>query len=219
MKIGVVCPDRGDRPKFLKNFRRMLKAQTLEPHEVLIVGTDEVRVSDDKPDITKRYRYGYDYMSKKGVDLIAFMENDDWYGQDYLQVMVDNWVNHGKPDIFGTAYTIYYNINLNQWFTFNHLRRSSAMSTLIKPNLNFPWCIDSEPYTDIHLWHHIQNKATFKPSKHICIGIKHGEGMCGGRHHTDRLNRYENKNGLDLLRKTMDKESFIFYTNYFEIQG
>lgn len=215
MKIGVICPDRGDRPKFLNNFKRMLKYQTLQPDEVLIVGLNEVKVTDNKPDITKRYRYGYDYMSEKGVDVIALMENDDWYSPDYLKTMIAEWEKHGKPDIFGTNYTIYYNLHLNKGFTFNHKRRSSAMSTLIKPNLGFKWCADHEPYTDIHLWHHIQNKKTFQPREHICIGIKHGTGLCGGRHHTDRLNRYEAKEyDISLLKQTMDEASYTFYTNY-----
>lgn len=212
MKIGVICPDRGDRPRFLQNFKRMLNYQTLQPDEVMIV---DFPPTDDNYDITKRYRIGYEEMSKRGVDLIAFMENDDWYSCNYLEEMVLQWHRNYQPDIFGTNYTIYFHLKLNAYFTMNHKLRSSAMSTLIKPNLEFEWCKDSEVYTDIHLWYNIPKKLTFKPEKHICLGMKHGVGKFGGRNHVDRMNRYVNKDGLALLKETMDKESFDFYTNYF----
>lgn len=212
MKVGVVIPDRGDRPRFLKNCLRMIEAQTKKPDHLIVV--DEPSKSK-KCDITYRYRKGYTWMSQTDVDCILFMENDDWYSPDYIETMVSEWVRHGKPDIFGTNYTIYYNINIHKWLTMHHKRRSSAMSTLITPRLKIDWCPDHEPYTDIHLWMKCRLQAvTFKPTKHICMGIKHGIGLCGGRGHTTKLERYENSNGLTLLKSTLDPVSFEFYSTY-----
>lgn len=214
MKVAVLIPTRNDRPGFLDNCIRMIHNQTLKPDHIEIVNDAPI---SDKVDITWRYRTGYERLRNFGFDVIALMEDDDYYSPDYLKTMVEQWQKHGKPDIFGTNYTIYYHIKLFSLFVMNHTQRSSAMSTLIKPDLDFKWCVDHEPYTDLHLWKTLKG-ITFRPEKHICLGIKHGVGLCGGRSHVDRLNRYdyfadENK---EFLKANTDKQSFKFYNNYFD---
>lgn len=214
MKLAVLIPDRGDRPLFLENCLRMLKAQTLQPDIIEIV--NDPPLSADR-DITWRYRTGYDRLRKKGVTLIALWENDDYYHPTYLETMVSHWNDQGCPDIIGQQYTIYYHIREFASFTFNHKMRSSAMNTLLRADMDFKWCPDNEPFTDIHLWTVLKG-VTIYPAKIICIGIKHGIGLCGGRSHIDRLLRYEKGKDHDLrfLKANMDKVSFDFYTNYFK---
>lgn len=214
IKIGVIIPDRGDRSQFLRNCFRLMQNQTLKHVEVLCVAS---KPSSNECDITKRYRQGYDFYRGKGFDVIAFVENDDWYSPDYLETMVREWIKAGKPDLFGTRYTIYYNLRVFGYFPMHHESRSSAMSTLIKPDLNFEWCPDNEPYTDVWLYSKLNYKL-FTPEKHICLGIKHGIGKTGGKSHTDRLDRYKTNTGkLDtdksFLKSIVDKESFEFYCN------
>lgn len=215
MKLAVLIPDRGDRPEFMKNCLRMLKAQTLQP--------DIIEVMNDPPendfcDITRRYRIGYDRLRNKGITLIAMMENDDWYDPAYLEFMVKQWKLNGWPNIFGTRYTIYYHIGLFRWMKMNHHTRSSAMATFIRADLSLTWCNDTEPYTDAYLWSTIKGGVTIDPGKKlICIGIKHGIGMCGGKSHTTSLERYiSNDDDHRLLKANMDEESYLFYTNYFK---
>lgn len=216
MKLAVLIPDRGDRPRFLENCLRMIKAQTLQPDIIELV--NDPPLSADR-DITWRYRIGYDRLRKKGIKLIALMENDDFYHPTYLETMVAHWNDQGRPDLIGQDHTIYYNIRVFGKFTFNHKTRSSAMNTLIKADLDFPWCPDNEPFTDIHLWCHAGlTGVTVRPERNICIGIKHGEGLCGGRSHIDRLERYLPDQDKDhsFLKAHMDAESFKFYTNYYK---
>ena len=217
MKIGVIIPDRSDRPKFLANCLRMLDAQTVKPDVVSLVNFPAKW--NDKPDITLRYRTGYNELRNQGLDCILFIENDDWYAPTYIEEVTKAWVQNGKPEIFGQQYTIYYNIKLRAWFQFNHYARSSAMNTLIKPDMNLRWPDDKEPYTDSFLWTRLKlNKMTYRPIKHNCIGIKHGEGMTGGSFHVDRLHRYEiNKDpNFDFIRQVMDEDSFKFYSEYYD---
>lgn len=216
MKLAVLIPDRGDRPRFLENCLRMIKEQTLQPDIIELVN-DPPQSADC--DITWRYRTGYDRLRNRGITLIAFMENDDFYHPTYLETMVAHWNDEGRPDIIGQNYTIYYNLHVSGKFTFNHKTRSSAMNTLIKADLNFPWCQDKEPFTDMHLWLNSGLKGvTVHPKKIICIGMKHGEGLCGGRSHVDRLHRFESDKDIDkrFLKFHLDPESFEFYTNYFK---
>lgn len=208
MKIGVIIPDRNDRPKFTENCFRMMEKQTVK---IDIIEHVNYIPKNDDCDITPRYRYGYDALRNKGLDIIALIENDDWYSPDYLEIMINKWVELGKPDIIGTNSTIYYHLGLHKYFTMYHDLRASAMNTLLKPDLDFPWCIDIEPYTDMHLWKTLQGYA-IKPHKLISIGMKHGIGKCGGRSHVDGLRRFVNE-GLSLLQENLDKESYEFYTS------
>lgn len=220
MKIAVLIPDRGDRPKFLRNCIRMIKNQTMQPQLIQII---DDHPQNDKCDITWRYRTGYDKLRNKGFDCILFMENDDYYAPNYIQTMVEKWQHHGKPDLLGTDSTIYYHIKLFKHFTMNHPRRSSAMNTLIKADLSFPWCVDHEPYTDLHLWTELRRRQNilsgviFKPDQIMSIGIKHGEGLTGGRNHHDHLHRFVNDDtSKEFIKKHMDEESFKFYSTYYE---
>ncbi len=212
--IGVIIPDRGDRPEFLENCLRMLKAQTMQPTIIEIV--NDAPLSDEK-DITLRYRLGYERLRNKGIEVIALIENDDWYAYNYLETMYNKWLELGKPDLLGQSYTIYYHIKQRAWFTMNHPERSSAMNTFIKPDLIFDWCVDNDPYTDLHLWLRSGLKGEiFTPKSHICLGIKHGDGLCGGVNHVDALHRYTNRDSnMTFLNQIMDSESFNFYSNYF----
>jgi hypothetical protein len=225
LKIAVIIPDRNDRPNFLANCLRMIKSQTVQPLIVELVN-QKSPAADNEKDITWLYRTGYDKLRNKGLDCILFMENDDFYATDYIETITKEWIKHERPKIFGTNYTIYYHIALKSYVKLEHYSRSSAMSTLIQPDLQIDWGRDDYPYTDSWLWlKNGLNGITFKPSKHICIGMKHGVGLCGGRYHTDDwmsnlktmtgdFKKYRNADSeSNFLREVMDAESFNFFTN------
>lgn len=213
MKIAVLIPDRNDRPKLLSNCLRMIEAQTFQPKHIEIVND---KPESDAKDISWRYRIGYDRLRNKNFDVIALIENDDWYSPDYFQTIISKWLEAGQPNIFGTDYTIYYHLKLKAWFTMYHKTRSAAMNTLIKPDLSMNWCQDHDPYTDIYLWQTVSG-VTFTPDKHISIGMKHGEGLCGGNNHKNKLDRYVNSDAnSDFLRQNLDENSFKFYSEYYK---
>lgn len=219
IKFAVIIPDRGDRPKFLAHCIELILKQTIQPDHVELVNYKPL---SEKKDITQRYRIGYDNLRGKGFDVIFFIENDDFYKSNYFETMITEWVKAGKPNLFGTRYTYYYHIKLFAYFKMQHIERCSAMSTMIKPDLNFNWCVDEQPYTDTHLWSvaQIENKVTFLPDSILCLGIKHGIGITGGDCHANRLERFKiNKGQVDVnkefLRSVCDNPSFNFYNNYF----
>ena len=219
MKTAIIIPDRGDRPEFLNNCLRMMRKQTMPPDHIEIVA--DPPLSSEK-DITWRYRTGYERLRGKGFDCILFIENDDWYAPNYIEFMVKRWMHHDMPDLFGTAYTVYYHLKERGYFTMNHPERASAMNTLLKPDLNFSWCADNDPYTDLHLWLHTGlNGKIVHPVNPIAIGIKHGVGLCGGVNHVDKLHRFTNKDEKfvylhkHMIQEHDDFESFNFYTQYY----
>ena len=214
MRVGIIIPDRNDRPDFLSNCLRMIYSQTLIPYHVEIVNDWP---KSEKCDITYRYRIGYDRLRDKNLDVIALIENDDWYANNYLETMAKYWIREEKPNLLGLDHTVYYNIRLFAHFTMFHSTRSSAMNTLIKPDLEFDWGHDENPYADVHIWNVLKGKIMV-PEKEICLGIKHGVGKCGGQSHTCHLSRYINKDDDKIfLKKIMDKASFEFYSNYFQL--
>lgn len=211
INFGVIIPDRGDRPAFMDNCLRMMKAQTQQPDLIKIIG---FKSTDAKCDITKRYRMGYDLLRDQHLDVVFFIENDDWYSPVYFETMILNWIIKGAPQIFGTNFTIYYHLKLKAWHRMEHDERASAMNTMIKPDLTFNWCADDYAYTDQHLWQEFKQGIAYEPQMLISIGMKHGIGMCGGAFHTDRFKRYVNEDPDMLwLKRKIDKESFDFYSN------
>lgn len=208
MKIAVLIPDRGDRPEFLAQTQVMINNQTLQPNHVEVI---DYPAKSALPDITERYRIGYEKLSAIGFDVILFMENDDYYSPDYINEMIYEWIVAGCPDLFGTTFTTYYHIGLRKYFTFYHEERSSMMNTLIKPGLQINWPPNHEIFTDMFLWTRQDcfngSKALWTPSDDLSIGIKHGVGKCGGRQHSTGLHRYTLTGGLGNERSSGHDDS------------
>jgi hypothetical protein len=121
----------------------------------------------------------------------------------------------------------------------NHPARASAMNTMLKPGLAIEWCADDYPFTDLWLWNHAvltPNPSPngegecphahtamrlrghiFCPERPIALGMKHGEGLCGGRFHSDRLERYKVKDEeLLFLKEHVDERMLDFYREFSE---
>lgn len=222
MRVAIIVPSRGDRPQFLDNCMNMIARQEtgklISRVQRFIINFPAI---DDECDITKRYRVAYEQLSAwEAFDIIALCEDDDYYAPNYLEEMVKAWEGHGCPDLFGTNYTVYYHLKLRKYFTMRHAQRSNTMNTLIKPRLKFQWPLDHDPFIDSWLWMKPEiadpplSRALWEPSQLLSVGIKHGIGKCGAKHHVDELDRYINDdNGF--LENTLDAESFKFYSNVF----
>ncbi len=209
MKIGAIIPDRNDRPEFLKNCKRMLAAQTVRFDKIELVNYKAKKKSFDLVD---RYETGYNLL--KDVDLVFFIENDDWYSPRYVEKMLKQYIIAGQPNIFGTGYSIYYHLKRQVYMQMNHDGRASAFNTVLKSNMKIDWGDHRDPFLDLHLWRTIKG-TTFNPITPISIGIKHGIGLCGGMGHSNDL-QYSNKDiNYMFLRNKMDSESYNFYTQLF----
>lgn len=217
MRLTVIIPHRGDRPEFMRNCIRMMAAQTIA--QPFTLALSNLPPLNEECDIVPRYRNAYKAYTA-GTDLFALIEDDDYYAPNYLEEMVKAWESHGRPDLFGTNYTVYYHLQLRKYFTMRHAQRSNTMNTLIKPGLKFQWPLDHDPFIDAWLWMKPEiadpplSRALWEPSQLLSVGIKHGIGKCGAKHHVDELDRYINDdNGF--LENTLDAESFKFYSNVF----
>jgi hypothetical protein len=203
MQIGVLIPDRNDRPQFLQHLFKMLQNQTFQGFQVELVN---FKPTTNAPDLTKRVRIGFENLKSSGCDCVLVMENDDYYAENYIETMLRGWLNTGKPELFGTDYTYYYHIFKGRYRLLKHEGRASLMNTLISCKITPNWCEDSEVYLDMHLWK--QHKGlTISPKKPIAIGIKHGIGKCGGNGHFEMQMPHPESDILQYI----SKDSLEFY--------
>lgn len=209
MKIGVLVPDRNDRPKFLRQCLRMIGGQTLKPDFLFVVNYEPISKDFD---LTQRVRRGFDTLKNNGCDVVFIMENDDFYSANYIETMIQGFKEAGEPFIFGTNSTIYYHIKKREYKNLNHDGRASLMNTILRTDAPVIWPKDDEVYLDLYLWKTIPGK-TFSPSSIVSLGIKHGVGLCGGNGHYQM--RYKEKDyNLEFLKSVVDEERFNFYGSF-----
>lgn len=205
--IGVVIPDRNDRPELLKHCLWMLSRQTRQPDFIELVN-HEPKSSD--PDLTERVRIGFESLKAKGCECVFVIENDDYYSPDYIETMFKAWDHAGMPDLFGINYTYYYHVGKRMYSRIDHNNRSSLFCTLISYRASFGWCADNYVFLDLYLWGST-NGETFSPEENIAVGIKHGIGKCGGIGHTHF--KYDHSDAdFNWLSGMVDEKSFDFYS-------
>lgn len=203
VKVGVLIPDRNDRPQFLQHLFKMLDGQTMQGFQIELVN---FKSTSNAPDLTKRVRLGFQKLKTDGCDCVLIMENDDYYAPNYIETMINKWLEVGKPELLGTDYTYCYHIFKGKYRLLKHPNRSSLMNTLINCKINPEWCEDIEVYLDLHLWKKHKGVA-FSPLQPIAIGIKHGIGKCGGNgHFTMQMNNDESE-----ILHFISQDSLKFY--------
>lgn len=199
MRIGLVVPTRGDRPKFLKLAIEQIKRQTFQPAQVEIVNYPP---KNNITDLRERVKKGYDKL--KYVEYVAIWEDDDYYSPDYLHFLVNQIKKLGYPKIIGQDKTIYYHIGLKKYVILEHPGRSSLFKTAIQTGLKIDWGQMDCPFLDLHLWEQFQGGLFFK--KGLAVGIKHGIGKCGGRGHFMKSIYTHTDSNWQYLRKIVGKE-------------
>lgn len=205
MKIGVVIPDRGDRPKFLELCKTMLQNQTRRPDIVLLVN---YKPKSTQPDLTERIQKGFEYLQSKGCDCVLIIENDDYYSKDYIKYMTDEWSAKGRPQLLGIGNTTYYHLISQGIKKLNHPHRASLFNTLISCSYEVEFPEPNEVFLDLYLWKNMEG-MTVQPDKIKAIGIKHGVGKCGGQGHDVRI--YRNVDRDYQFLKDNTKEMFNSY--------
>lgn len=208
-KIGTLTIDRGDRPQFLEFCKQQLNNQTLQPDVKLIF--DE-KPKSSLPDLTYRYRKGFEKLFNEGCEVVFCIENDDAYSNKYIETMYNAWLKHGKPDIIGINSTIYYHIFSQKHSELEHKGHSSMMSTgFTKAVLDVQWPSDDHIFLDLWLWRRMKG-VLLTIKEPICVGIKHDIGLCGGKAHDPNWGKLQDNN-FSYLSTKIDSESLEFYKN------
>lgn len=106
-------------------------------------------------------------------ELVAFMEDDDWYSPHYLLNMLDIYrTSNVKPMIIGSSPATYYNVRTGEYAILDNIFHASLAETIIHRSL-IPICNeilskadDGITFFDVQLWREAR-------LKHVVCG--HGE--------------------------------------------
>lgn len=207
--LSVIIPDRGDRPRFTEHALYQLQRNINYSQIDIDVVHVNYPANGNTPDLTERVREG---LKMAKFEYVTIWENDDYYPDNYLGIVSNRMMYHAQ----GYEHTIYYHILENRHKDLLHPGRSSLFCTSFRKSIldNFKWPADDYVFLDLDIWKHIQQipslSAIFSPG-YCAIGIKHGQGLCGGMGH---------RNGYKFINKDLDykwlkdhvrKESYEFY--------
>ncbi len=182
LKVHVIIPTRGDRPDFVLFAQKQMEGQTRKPDFIEVV---DFPPQSGRCDIASRTKKGILNRLEAGADVVFIIEDDDFYCSEYIETMVDMWIGAGKPALFGINFSVLYHLGLRAWGRQEHEGRASLYNTLISKDFNMDvWPKDPERFVDLKIWKSKINKKSAVPCpKILSLGIKHGQGMCGGSMH------------------------------------
>jgi hypothetical protein len=208
MSFCLITPTRGDRPLFKEQYWNIIKSQTVQPDEVIVM---DYKPESDKKDLTQRYRRGIEKATANGHEFALLWEDDDWYHPEYIQWYTNKWNENNKPDVLGIDTTYYYHIGIGGYMKMHHPERSSAFCMLIKlPYTGYP--PDEDPFFDSFVFRLKRRRLNKKriqtiPLEEIyAIGIKHNHGMSGGSMH-EKVRNY-NSDSESFKRHCLDYEIY-----------
>lgn len=211
-RIALITADRNDRPKLLEHCVWQMKRQTLKADEHFIINyPGKKRVVD----IVPRIKHGLKLAEYSKCDICLIIENDDYYPDNYVEVMAGILSKH---DLAGVDSTIYYSAQYNMYKTFEHKGRASLFLTGFRTDSmrDFKWPADDMLYFDIYLWESHRGKKGFIQLPIPAIGMKHGTGFSPGNFHNGISNGRPVRNMIPdkkrvWLKAHVRPESFIFY--------
>lgn len=220
MKTAVVIPSRPGREKFIAKCLGYMGRQTMKPDHIIIV---DYPAKDESIDLVPRYKYGFlKAFDLYKCDLAICIENDDWYSDNYIQFMVEQWEKNLCPDVIGINHSIYYNISHNKYTVLSHPGRASMMNMAVTANiLDINWCPEDYAYLDFHIWTRAKKlkKISVPDCDRISIGIKHGIGLCGGGGHIVGWKHYthEDKDWQYFSNIVKNESDINFYKNISDV--
>ena len=220
----------GDRPEAFELTRRWIISQTLQPNQWLVIddgfnplpehlkqGLDYVRREPSKGEghtLTSNLKAALPHI--KG-DKILIIEDDDWYGPDYIKTM-SNYLD--KFDLVGEGHARYYNLpSLKYRRLMNQISVSLCQTGFNKPFLpTFEKSLPGDPYVDLRIWaaannyKHIFIDAEDKLQLHCSMkGLKGRRGI-GTGHYPDHYYRIDR--GLKNLVRWVGVENAKIYLEH-----
>lgn len=110
-------------------------------------------------------------------DALAFIEDDDWYSRNYLEVAAAR-LNEGHK-IIGEGYAIYYNVRSSRWHRHGNDQHASLAQTVVHrdafEDLAKVVEYDDCPFVDVRLWRDAAaTRKVFLPEidRPTLVGIK-----------------------------------------------
>lgn len=211
-KWAAIIPTRGQQRKVFTSWAVHRAVQNGYDHVYLI----DYNPVDDRVDMYKRISIGVDRAISDGCERVSIIEDDDWYGLDYLKTLrqlPNDW------DIIGVNHSTYYHLFSTGWKKMVHPGRAGLFCTSFRPELLAVLPDTKTAYLDLAWWRTATANKQIKTrliDNDIALGIKHGIGISGGNGHTMHYGAFDLK--LSLLKDKVDEEAFEFYSKLREDQ-
>lgn len=201
MTFATITPTRNDRVELLSFCKHQLSRMNIKPAKSYFI---DYPPKDGNFDLVHRVKEGIKQAKADGIDLVFIIENDDFYPANYFDNIPD-------ADFIGCQQTTYYSLRNNTWQTMDHQSRSSLFTTGVKISAleGFRWPKDTERFLDISIWNFAQRRQRSVFVGEKALGIKHGQGLCGGAGHKMSMKNSDPKR--EWLKSNVDQEAFIFY--------
>jgi len=182
----------GDRPEAFAICLKLIERQTLKPSEWIVI--DDGKMHFCVPELPfvkyiKRERKRVEPLHtlptqfQKAIqrvmtDKVIVMEDDDWYGENYLR---DTAALLDEHELVGQVCNIYYFMNEKQFFIHNNRLHSSLCSTAFTRKV-YPFFNHinlNKPYLDLDLWRVPNFKKSLYNASTPVLGIKGLPGRIG----------------------------------------
>ena len=129
-------------------------------------------------------------------DAIAFIEDDDWYRRDYLEVAAKRLQSDGGYGMIGEGRALYYNVRDSRWHLHQNDEHASLAQTVVHRcafgDLANVVERDDDPFVDIRLWrksNYTRKVFLPEPDRPTLVGIKGIYEGYGIGHSKPLLNR------------------------------
>lgn len=181
---------------------------TLKPDQSYFIDYPPVSTNVD---LLERVKVGVEMAIKDGHEYAFIVEDDDWYEPFYFQAFRP--AMEKGVDFLGCQTTMYYNLRNRTYQKIEHPGRSSLFQTGFKLSAleKFKWPARRTVMLDLYLWGHarVRKLTRYFHQEPIALGIKHGQGVCGGKAHGMELKHKDQHHAF--LKSSVDLEAFKFY--------
>lgn len=229
-KVTCITPT-GDRPEAFALTRKWIQSQTRQPDQWIVV-------DDGKIPLPEELRQGLEYVRReprkneghtlilnmktalpliKG-DMILIIEDDDWYGPNYISTMVKHLLNH---NLVGESHARYYHVPNQKFKRLENTVHASFCQTGFTKNLLsiFEQCLKGDPYIDMRLWSagrqhgFLFSDTEDKLQLHCSLkGLKGRPGIGSG--HNKNSSYYETDENYSQLIKWVGEENAKIYIDH-----
>ena len=228
--ISLVTPT-GDRPEAFELTRKWISMQTLQPDQWLVI-------DDGKIPLPLHLRDGVDYIRREPKDgeghtltlnmkvalphikgdKILIIEDDDWYGPNYISTMSKHLDNY---NLVGESYARYYHVPTMRCRRIGNTRHASFCQTGFTNKLLsiFEKCLEGDPYIDARFWSAVTDKKYLimdsEDQLRLHCSLKGLRGRKGiGTGHDPNANYYQVDSGLQYLIKWVGEDNARIYMKH-----
>jgi len=230
-KITCITPT-GDRPEAFALTRKWIESQILKPDQWLVVDDGFVPLPENLRQgieyIRREPKQGEGHTLTKNIqtvfphikgDIILIIEDDDWYGPNYIYTMYHQLLEH---ELVGEGFARYYHVPSAKYYRVENTEHASFCQTGFTRSLLpiFQKSISGDPYIDMRLW--LKNGKGkgflfFDPEDQLQLhcslkGLKGRKGI--GTGHNEKENYYTRDINYTMLKRWVGEENANIYVNH-----